>query len=268
MDLKKYLAPNNTEDELPLDNIPSDGGFCGIFRTIGCVGDSLSSGEFESTDENGNKGYHDYFEYSWGQYIARMTGSKVWNFSRGGMTASEYCDSFAEANHFWDEDKLCRCYIIALGANDLGGQNQPVGSTADIDTGDCERNAKTFAGYYAKIIQRLKKLQPKARFFLMTFPRESEDGPSEKGKQLSELLYSFAEFFDYTYVLDIGRYGPVYDAEFKRNYYLGGHLNPMGYMLTAKLTAAYIDYIVRHNPEDFAQTGFIGTDFHNHGAKW
>ena len=31
------------EGEKPLDNLVTDGGFCGIFRTIGCVGDSLSS---------------------------------------------------------------------------------------------------------------------------------------------------------------------------------------------------------------------------------
>ena len=32
------------ENELPLQNIVSDGCYCGIFRTIACVGDSLSSG--------------------------------------------------------------------------------------------------------------------------------------------------------------------------------------------------------------------------------
>lgn len=45
MDIKKYMAQSN---EKPLDNIAVNGGFCGIFRKITCVGDSLSSGEFES----------------------------------------------------------------------------------------------------------------------------------------------------------------------------------------------------------------------------
>lgn len=63
-------------EEKPLDHIVTDGGMCGIFRKICCIGDSLSSGEFESLDENGNKGYHDMFEYSWGQYIARDIGPK------------------------------------------------------------------------------------------------------------------------------------------------------------------------------------------------
>ena len=53
MDLTRYYA---NADEKPLDVIKPDGGFTGIFRTIACIGDSLSSGEFEG------QGYHDYFE--------------------------------------------------------------------------------------------------------------------------------------------------------------------------------------------------------------
>ena len=76
-------------DEKPLDNLVSDGGFVGIFRSIACVGDSLSSGELESMTPDGQRGYHDIYDISWGQYIARMAGTKVYNFSRGGMTARE-----------------------------------------------------------------------------------------------------------------------------------------------------------------------------------
>lgn len=76
----------------------------GVLRTIGCVGDSLSSGEFESTNLEGGKGYHDYFDYSWGQYMARMAGVTVRNFSRGGMTAQEYCETFASQNDFWNPE--------------------------------------------------------------------------------------------------------------------------------------------------------------------
>ena len=70
------------------------------------------------------------------------------------------------------------------------------------------------------------------------------------------------------YVLDFRRYAPEYDEEFKRRFYLGGHMNPAGYLLTAKMVASYIDYIIRRNPEDFSQTGFIGTPFHNVSAPW
>ncbi len=253
----------------PLDQIRPDGGFCGIFRTIGCIGDSLSSGEFESLDEDGKKGYHDYFEYSWGQYLARLAGCKAYNFSRGGMTAKEYWESFAEANDFWNPDKLCQAYIIALGVNDLMGQKQEVGSTADICLEDYEKNAPTFAGYYAKIIQRLRTMQRQASFFLMTMPRQEEEAERQELRERhAALLYELAELFPYTYVLDFHRYAPVYDAEFKRRFFLGGHMNPAGYLLTAQMVASYIDFLIRRNMEDFAQVGFIGEPFHNVSAKW
>ena len=64
MDLTKLL---DIPGEKPLDNLATDGGFCGIFRRIACIGDSLSSGEFEGINAEGQKTYHDYFDYSWGQ---------------------------------------------------------------------------------------------------------------------------------------------------------------------------------------------------------
>ena len=99
MDIKEFYAK---EGEKPLDYLLSDGGFCKIFRTIGCIGDSLSSGEMESFSAQGGRGFHDYYEYSWGQFMARTAGIQVYNFSRGGMTAKEYCDSFAEINGFFE----------------------------------------------------------------------------------------------------------------------------------------------------------------------
>ncbi len=129
MNIQAYMGEKN---EKPLDNMVTNGGFFGIFRTVGCVGDSLSSGEFESINEKGEKSYHDMFDYSWGQYIAREAGCKVYNFSKGGMTAKAYCEEFAEEKGFWDGDKACQAYIIALGVNDLFGMNQEIGTVQDI----------------------------------------------------------------------------------------------------------------------------------------
>lgn len=247
------------ENEMPLDSIPSDGGYTAIFRTIACVGDSLSSGEFEADNGNGGSSWHDMYEYSWGQFIGRMCGSTVYNMSRGGMTAKEYCESFADANGYWNPKYAAQCYIIALGVNDLFGLKQEVGNRDDIDA----ENKETLAFYYAQIIEKYKKIQPRAKFFLMTMPSEGEN---DKNRELKEkhrdLLYSFAEKYDNTYVLDFFKYAPEYDAEFKSKFYLRGHMNPAGYLLTAKMTAAYIDYIIRHNMQDFKEIGFIGTDLH------
>lgn len=266
MDIEKFLA---APDERPLDRIADDGGFCGIFRTIGCIGDSLSSGEFESLDKEGKKHYHDLYEYSWGQYIARMIGSKVYNFSRGGMTAHEYWNKFSIEKDFWNPDKLCQAYIIALGANDIVNNRTPaVGSMDDINLEDYNKNGESFVGYYARIIQKLKEMQPRAKFFLVTLADSAGlYGSKETVDMHAELLYGIAEKFDNTYVLDIRKYGPVYDRAFRDKFYLGGHMNPMGYMFTAKMIASYIDYIIRHNMRDFAEVGFIGTELTNFGNK-
>ena len=48
------------------------------------------------------------------------------------MTASWYNESFAEENDFWNPEKACQAYIIALGDNDLFGKKEEVGSIADI----------------------------------------------------------------------------------------------------------------------------------------
>lgn len=266
MDIEKFLA---SPDERPLDRIADDGGFCGIFRTIGCIGDSLSSGEFESLDEKGKKHYHDLYEYSWGQYIARMIGSKVYNFSRGGMTAHEYWNKFSIEKDFWNPDKLCQAYIIALGANDIiNGRTPAVGSMDDINLEDYNKNGESFVGYYARIIQKLKEMQPRAKFFLVTLADSAGlYGSKETVDMHAELLYGMAEKFDNTYVLDIRKYGPVYDRAFRDKFYLGGHMNPMGYMFTAKMIASYIDYIIRHNTRDFVEVGFIGTNLTNFGKK-
>lgn len=247
------------ENEKPLESLVTDGGFVGIFRTIACVGDSLSSGEFESIDDEGKKHYHDLYDYSWGQYIARMVGCKVYNFSKGGMTAQQYIESFADQRGFWDTELASQAYIIALGVNDLFNKHMPLGSIEDICLEDYTKNKKTFCGYYAAIIQRYKEIQPDAKFFFMTMPKSANEAQNKITEEFLALLNKMTEIFSNSYVIDLYNYAPVYDASFREKFFLGGHMNACGYILTAKMVASYIDYIIRHNMEDFKQIGFVGT---------
>ena len=265
-------------DELPLERpVPAAGGMCSIFRTIGCVGDSLASGEFEVRLPAAPKGsdpsvlavhgqtvYLDMFEHSWGQHIARMAGCKVYNFSRGGMTASEYCRTFAEANDFWNPDKACTAYIVALGVNDLLNARQPVGTMADVRA-DWHDNADTFAGWYGQLLARLREIQPDAVLFLVTMPQTEEwkqPGKRALVEAHRDLMYEMAAHFGGAYVLDLYRYAPPHDEAYMAAFYMGGHLNPVGYRIAAEQFVSYIDYIVRHNPSDFRQVGLIGTPYY------
>ena len=247
------------ENEKPLDNLVEGYSNTSIFRTIAFIGDSLSSGEFETVDSEGNKGYHDLYEYSWGQYIARKNGLKAYNFSRGGMTAKCYLESFAEENGFWDKDKACQAYVIALGVNDLFNQNMDIGSILDIDVNNYENNKDTFIGYYGKIVSKYKEISPDAKFFFVSFPKELDERKQKISKDMLDKLYELAEVFDNSYVINLYKYGPAYDEQFKKQFYLHSHMNPQGYIFTAKIIDSYIDYIIRHNAEDFKNVGFIGT---------
>ena len=261
MNIYEYM--NGTEDEKPLDRIVTDGGFCAIFRTIACIGDSLASGEFESLKEDGTKRYHDFYDYSWGQFIGRSCGSKVYNFSCGGMTTKKYVEEFADKMGYWDRNKLCQAYIIALGVNDIY-QEIEVGSIADINKEDYTKNTATVAGYYGQIIQRIKELQPHAKIFLVSIPRcgdEEEKERDKKRKEIRDLLEEFTKLFNRTYLVDLYTYAPLNNAEYKRKFRLG-HMTPTGYVLTARMIESYIDYIIRKNPEEFNQVGFIGTDLY------
>ena len=243
------------ENEQPLDRLVNDGGFSSIFRTFACVGDSLSSGEFQIPKEDGKWGYYDKFEYSWGQFMARTLGSKVYNFSKGGMTAKHYLESFADSKGYFNVDLKCQAYIIALGVNDIFNQNGEIGSVADIKE-NWKENAPTFAGYYGAIVQRYKAISPDAKFFFVTPPKDRKPDWTEKGDKITELLYEMAKVFPNSYVIDLHRYAPACDEEFRAKFFLNGHMNPMGYALMAKIMMSYIDYIIRHNMTDFNMLGF------------
>ena len=243
------------ENEKPLDTLVGGYSHTSVFRKIAFVGDSLSSGEFESRDTNGNKGYHDYFEYSWGQYIARRNGLTAYNFSRGGMTAKEYIEAYAEEKGWWDKDKVAQAYVIALGVNDVYNGGMPIGTVEDIRP-DYRDNNKTFIGYYAAIVARYKQISPDAKFFFVTFPNDSVRNKDGLTQEVIRQLYALSDYFDNAYVIDLYKYGPVYDERFHERYFMYGHMNPSGYILTAELIDSYIDYIVRHNPKDFERVAF------------
>ncbi len=245
-------------NEKPLENLVGGYSNTAIFRKIAFIGDSLSSGEFETVDADGNRGYHDLYEYSWGQYIARRNGSLAYNFSRGGMTAKCYLDSFAEENGFWDKDKACQAYVIALGVNDVYNQGFKIGDAKDIDESEFAEE-RPFISYYAEIVRRYKEISPDAKFFFVTVPKEDR-ADREKAIGIVNTLYALAEHFDNAYVIDLYKYSPLYDDEFRKKYFLHGHMNPMGYIFTANMIDSYIDYIIRTNPKDFENVGFIGTN--------
>ena len=257
MDVNRFYA---IEGEKPLDNLVSNGGFCGIFRTIGVVGDSLASGEMESYTE-GIREFHDFYEYSWGQYMARTLGNTVYNFSRGGMTTKEFVERFADQCGIYSYEKLCQAYIIALGVNDIN-KNFELG---DVDRAIHENPSpdnQSILVYYSRIIKSIKGKQPKAKIFLMTPPCQPQDSEERQMKidAYSDGIRALAEKFANTYVLDFRKYAPPFDEMFQETFFRG-HMTASGYLIFSQMVMSYIDWIIRNNHDDFAQVGLIGTPY-------
>lgn len=255
----------------PIRKFITHEGMVPILRTIGVIGDSLSSGEYESLNEKGEKAFHDYYEYAWGNFIARKCGLIAHIFARGGLR----CDTFfeyAEGSKLFTEEKKCQAYIIALGLNDLNHLEEAYpdgfGSLSDVDYKNEDNNKKSFIGQYVRIIQKLRKLSPKCRIFVMTIPKEKPDSKPELREKMRSVLLELPRLFEFLYALDLRKYAPIYDRKFREKYFCGGHMSASGYKYTADMVITYIDYIIRKNPKDFTQIGFVNKDVHNIKERW
>ena len=260
MNWEKELYP--AADEQPLDRLVEGYSNTAIFRKIAFIGDSLSSGEFETVKPDGARGFYDMYEYSWGQYIARKNGLTAYNFSMGGMSTKAYIESFADKKGFWSPALACQAYVIALGVNDMNVIDE-LGTLDDIHPTNPAQNKPTYMGYYAAIIARYKAIAPEAKFFLVTRPdTDKAYTPEERARKIegvNRVIRELAEYFDNTYLIDLFKYGPIHDEKFKEHYFLRGHMSPAGYLHMAKIVDSYIDYIIRHNPDDFRHVGFINS---------
>ena len=252
--LKKIISEEN-----PLANLLENGGYINIFNKIACIGDSLTEGVFEYT-ENGEVKYagkpQGFEPYSYPSQLARMTGATVGNYGVGGATAKSWLETTACTDCFKEENKA-QAYIIALGTNDT---NYDGDVNTDIDVSNYNNNANTFVGNYAKIIQKCLELQQKAKIFVVTIPKTRTDyhnawtTGNSKIKAVAEKLG--------VYVLDIYTYSESFDNpdEYKKHFYSGGHRNAVGYKRTAMEYATYISWLIEKNPSDFKNIQFIGTN--------
>ena len=231
--------------EHPFAYFPPNGGLAGCFHSLGCIGDSLSAGEFVTREEDGTLCYVDHYEHAWGAYFSALCGTEVKIFARGGMTAREFNASFAAESGFYAPQNRCEAYVIALGVNDLYHANAPIGTASSTDDG-------SFSAELQKIIFAIRAFDPKIHVFLMTMPRDhrSEAAP-HCGKQHAVLLRELTQKFPKTHLLDFHAYAPLYDEAFREAYFLNGHMNAAGYRLTAQMIAAYIDFVMRQTSAEF-----------------
>ena len=249
-EIAQKLSSIKGDDSVPLSIITHDGGFSKIFRTIGVIGDSLASGEmaYSDSEDESTRHYIDMYDYSWIQYMARYCGNTAYNFSVGGMNTSMFRSKNDQYNDFVNPDKKCQAYFIALGHNDYN-KSIDVGTIDDVKT-DYNTNAKTFYGNYDWIINEVKRIQPKAKIFLITMKKDSVYGAYNSS------IRALSERYENVYLIDMATYSPILeDWEYTK-----GHGNTMGYLNYSYQISSYVDWIIRHNKDAFKFVQFIGTD--------
>ena len=257
-ELEDIVNPQPTTSPLAvIEKYPS---FISCFMNVGCIGDSLASGVAVSKNAAGEikVDSENRYQYSWGQYLARMTGNQYYNWSKGGLRTDTWLTSdYAEA--CYDGEHLCQAYIIGLGQNDNNhSKGADLGTASDIDIADYHNNNNTFYGRYAKIIQKIQEITPKAKIFVITDPNDSVNANG-----YNTAIRDIAEMFNNVYLIDMRRYmNTAPCAALLQSQMRYGHFNAVGYFLIAKMMMTYIDYIIEHNSDDFREIENIGTDFH------
>ena len=242
-----------------LNNIPETNypPLIASFRSIAVIGDSLASGECQYTDETGTSKLVDLYESSWGQAIARKYGIKCVNLSSGGMTTRDWFSRERGYSMAIQTDNVCRSYIISLGVNDNGKLgNSYLGSASDIDITNPDNNADTYFGNYARIIQKMKAVQPKARFFLTLVPDYGANHP------FNEAVKTIAGMFTHCHVIDLTSYSDMFKAGgFFGDNLRSGHYNAISYEYIGELIAGRINKYMYQHPEQFRDIEFIGTNY-------
>lgn len=264
--LKASLPQVDVIDQLielpvnPLEKITREVGFTSMFINWGFIGDSLCSGEY-NCKLNGVDTHYDAYDFSWGQFICRLTGAQGYNFSQGGQTAHGWINGSGDRAWGGAQNNPKTAYIIAFGHNDINiiSSTYPIGTVNDVDLSDYTNNANSFCGDYAGIIQRLRSIQPNVPIFCCT--TFNGWGTAGQYTAVNNAIRQCVSLFSHVYLLDMYQYFPNISGEWASRYRNSSHFTAQGYLEVAWGIMNYIDYIVRHNWGAFKNQGLIGTNY-------
>ena len=248
-----YIAPTDErikkiESQMYNDNLLEDVAFA-LFHTWGLIGDSLSVGHTVNSDKTTTQGRNIY--YSWGQYLARRLGNVCLNFGKSGISSLGWMTDTLCYQRLIDQNNLCQAYIIALGANDSKFET---GTIEDVNFEDMTQNAETEYGYYAKVIDAVRKVSEKAPIFLCTIPYPRNQDTNIQA--INEMIRTFVNGNYWGNVFLVDRDGEYND------YYKGGklkdeirntgwHLTSLGYLYESYVYQKALSKVIAENASKF-----------------
>lgn len=250
----------------PLERVLDTPRFASLIHQWAFIGDSLSSGEVYINNSTGLQSI-DAYEWSWGQAICRLCGTQGTNFSKGGIMTSDWWKFYVNKKHEDGyhtggkhekfTDRKFNAYTICLGANDCN-QSYDIGSADDVDLSDYNNNRESFYGYYCKIIQYIREINPSAKIFLITIPNLFHGKCESYG--INTAVRTISNMFDNCFLVDLYKYIPK-NSKLESKYTFWGHLTAAGYQWVGYVMANLFSYIIENNLASFKNVPFIGTKY-------
>lgn len=208
-----------------------------MFKKIGIIGDSLSSGEIAYTDGSGNH-YVDRYDSSWLSLICRPIGAECAHYSQGGMTTKTWLENVGSKKTMFENDTACNAYFVALGTNDAS-ESYPMGNAGD------SKSTASYAGYLKNIIELVHEKAPNSVIFVMSLY-----GNSEKGLQYSNTAKSISDLYSYCFYVDFRGNTDIYTGTGGVWSNLG-HFTSIGYVKVAQTIKKLVNNIVDSNKDWF-----------------
>ena len=259
-DIDKLKADIIVDDNIPLSVVKETPGMTAILHRIGVVGASLTNGGHNTT--NGSFGQAAGREYSWPQRLARLCGITCFNFGQGGYWCKKWLDNdggYYEA--VGEPENKCDAYIISFASNDIYSKSgYYVGTIADVHVGNESENGASYYGYLSQVIARCHDVQKRAYLFVLTYPHgfgETESGGYTQA--MRDIVEVYREAGYNIYLIDYAAYGMTVDEATERGFKRNAHYVGAGYQYMTYEICTYIDWIIRHNIEDFKDIAFVRT---------
>ena len=231
---KLYIIDKSQKTEDRGENpIKYNGKEIAVFNNILCIGDSLTAGVFDYSENGGGFGVRS--QYSYPSQLAKITGCNVTNWGISGATTQSWYENKVSISKWQYYD----CAIINLGANDIEKNGVTVSSSKQ---------------YLQKIIDKLKEDNSNIKIFLMTVVPAFYNKDSEWYSAINQTRYELSKANDNCYFVDLSKYSETGDE-----IYHYGHLTAMGYRKEAEEIVAYISKIIAENMKEFKWVQHIGT---------
>ena len=249
-----HIAVTDVTDAVPLS--------AGIFRRVGCIGDSYTAGFIKLTAEGHTN--NTFPEYSWPAFMERKTGQIWTNFGKGASSTKSWMTGlggYTRLSEVQAAGNKCQAYVIGLGINDITNETTGVslGTSADIGT-----NADSYYAYYYKLLAAVHAVNGSAKLFCTTLPQPS--------LSLNVPSYNEAVKDVVAYCKNLG--WPVFAVDLAGEYYtdelfanpiytsdkIRGHYTAEGYQFMAECMLRAISDVMNKSVSDFQDVFEIGYD--------